>query len=565
MRAAIYARYSTDMQRQASIDDQSEVCRRYIERQGWTLVDTYADPATSGSSAFRPGFQRLRTDAGARRFDVVVCEAIDRLSRNLGDIAKLFDELTFNNVQIHTTGFGLVTQMHVGVMGMMGQMQLADIREKTRRGMAGRVRVREGKIPSGLTYGYAVVPPQPGAKDAGERKINPAEAAIVERIFRDYAAGMAPRQIATTLNAEAIPGPGGRPWGDTTIRGQVDRGTGILNNTLYIGQLTWNACSYVKNPATGKRVARVNPVEQREITDVPELRIIDDELWQQAKTRQADVRTEMGKNEAGNPLNRAHRSKFLLSGLLKCGCCGAGYAVVAKDRYGCATYRSKGTCSNNISITRQIVEARVLAGLQERLLTPELVATFITTFQQELARLHRESGQTQARLKDQLAAVDRKLEGVLRAIEDGAWNDVLKTRLNDLEAQQASLRQQLQAAASPTPVVRLHPNAAALYAAKVAELQTALDQPDIRVEAMEVLRTLIERIVLTPDEAAPNSLAIELFGDLATILNLASSTGRMPGKSAALGAKKNPQETVASEGLLSVVAGARFELTTFRL
>jgi site-specific DNA recombinase len=55
MRAVIYARYSTDMQLQASIDDQSEVCRRYIEGQGWTLVDTYADPATSGSSAYRPG------------------------------------------------------------------------------------------------------------------------------------------------------------------------------------------------------------------------------------------------------------------------------------------------------------------------------------------------------------------------------------------------------------------------------------------------------------------------------------------------------------------------------
>ena len=198
--------------------------------------------------------------------------------------------------------------------------------------------------------------------------------------------------------------------------------------------------------------------------------------------------------------------------------------------------------------------------MQERLLTPELVATFITTFQEELARLHRESGQTQARLKDQLAAVDRKLEGVLRAIEDGAWNDALKTRLNDLEAQQAALRQQLQTAASPEPVVRLHPNAAGLYAAKVAELQTALDQPDIRVEAMEVLRTLIERIVLTPDETAPNGLAIELFGDLATILNLAASTGRMPGKSAALGAKKNPREAGASEGLLSVVAGARNRL-----
>lgn len=346
MRAVIYARFSTDMQRAESIGDQAELCRRYIERQGGTLVETYADPATSGSSAFRPGFQRLRADANARRFDVVVTEAIDRLSRNLADVARLFDELTFDNVQIHTTGFGLVTQMHVGVMGMMGQMQLADIREKTRRGLAGRV--REGKSPGGLAYGYDIAPPKPGAQVAGERKINSTEAAVVERIFRDYAAGKAPRQIAANLNAEGIPGPGGRLWGDTTIRGQIDRGTGILNNTLYIGQLTWNACSYVKNPATGKRVARVNPLDQREVTAVPELRIIDDELWRQVKTRQGEVRTEMGKDASGNALNRTHRRKFLLSGLLTCSCCGAGYAVLSQDRYGCSTYRSKAACTNGV-------------------------------------------------------------------------------------------------------------------------------------------------------------------------------------------------------------------------
>ena len=113
--------------------------------------------------------------------------------------------------------------------------------------------------------------------------------------------------------------------------------------------------------------------------------------------------------------------------------------------------------------------------------------------------------------------VERKLEGVLRAIENGAWNDSVQKRLNKLEAQQTVLLEQLQTTVSPVPVVRLHPNAAALYAAKIADLQAALNQPDIRLEAMAVLRTLIERIVLTPDESAPNGLAIELFGDLATI------------------------------------------------
>jgi site-specific DNA recombinase len=312
-------------------------------------------------------------------------------------------------------------------------------------------------------------------------------------------------------------------------------------------------------------VARINPADQREITAVPDLRIIEDDLWQRVKARQNAVRTEMGKDITGNPLNRAHRRKFLLSGLLECGGCGAGYAVLSQDRCGCATYRSKAACTNNVTINRQTVETRVLSGLKNRLLTPDLVATFVTAFQQELARLQRDTVTTQARLKDQLATVERKLEGVLRAIENGAWNDILQKRLNELEAQQTALREQLQTTDSPAPVVRLHPNAATLYAAKIADLQAALDQPDIRLEAIDVLRTLIERIVLTPDKSAPNGLAIELFGDLATILNLAASAEPTPAKAAGGQTSKTPRDAGVSGSTLSVVAGARFERAAFRL
>ena len=83
LRAAIYARYSSDHQREASIEDQLEVCRRYVERQGWTVVEVYADQALSGASRFRPAFQQMQADADQRRFDVVVVEALDRLSMNV--------------------------------------------------------------------------------------------------------------------------------------------------------------------------------------------------------------------------------------------------------------------------------------------------------------------------------------------------------------------------------------------------------------------------------------------------------------------------------------------------
>ena len=161
--------------------------------------------------------------------------------------------------------------------------------------------------------------------------------------------------------------------------------------------------------------------------------------------------------------------------------------------------------------------------------------------------------------------MDRKHEGVMRAIENGVWNDSIQKRLNELEAQQAALRQQLQAAASPEPVVRLHPSAAALYAAKGADLQAALNQQTFGLRPWRYC-ALIDRIVLTPDETAPNGLAIEPFGDLATILNLASSTGPALVKSARGRTSKNPRAAGVFGSTLSVVAGARNhrELTILR-
>ena len=93
MRAVVYARYSSDQQSASSIEDQLEVCRRYIDGHGWTVVGTYEDRAISGGSAARPGFQALLADADRGQFDVVVCEAVDRLGRKLADVAALHDRL----------------------------------------------------------------------------------------------------------------------------------------------------------------------------------------------------------------------------------------------------------------------------------------------------------------------------------------------------------------------------------------------------------------------------------------------------------------------------------------
>jgi hypothetical protein len=262
--------------------------------------------------------------------------------------------------------------------------------------------------------------------------------------------------------------------GDTTIRGQADRGTGILNNTLYIGRLTWDRCRYVKDPCTGKRVARPNAPNGWEIMDVPALRIVDQELWDAVKARKADAGFAVGRDGEGNALNRAHRREFLLSGLLHCACCGGGYTIMARDRYGCATRRAKGTCDNTHTISRQRVEQRVLSGLKDRLLAPELVAEFVRAFADEMAEADRQVAGARSQLDAQFADVERRLEGVLRAIENGAWSDALHQRLGELEARKAALRHQRASMSEPAPRIRLLPNAADVYRAKVADLEASM-------------------------------------------------------------------------------------------
>ena len=95
-RVALYARYSTDNQREASIEDQLRLCREQVQREGWQIIETYADAAISGASMIlRPGIKSLLADAQGGRFDVGMAEALDRLSRDQEDIAALFNRYAY--------------------------------------------------------------------------------------------------------------------------------------------------------------------------------------------------------------------------------------------------------------------------------------------------------------------------------------------------------------------------------------------------------------------------------------------------------------------------------------
>lgn len=152
MKVAIYARYSSDNQRDASIADQFRMCRLHAEKQGWIIVEEYSDHAISGASLLRPGVQALISDATRGRFDLVLAEAMDRLSRDQEDIAGLFKRMVYSDVKIFTLSEGEVTYLHVGLKGTMNALFLKDLADKMRRGQRGRVEA--GKSGGGNSYGY---------------------------------------------------------------------------------------------------------------------------------------------------------------------------------------------------------------------------------------------------------------------------------------------------------------------------------------------------------------------------------------------------------------------------
>ena len=289
MRAAIYARYSTDLQATASVDDQFRLCAERAKAEGWTIVEQFADRGISGASLIRPGIQDLLQNALVGKFDVVIAEALDRISRDQEDIAGIYKRLSFAGVRLFTVSEGLISELHIGLKGTMNAMFLKDLADKTRRGLRGRIEL--GKSGGGNAFGYDVVRKTDamGEPVRGDRKINQTEADIVRRIFTLYADGKSPRAIAHLFNAEGCKGPSGKTWGPSTIHGNKDRGTGILNNELYIGRLVWNRLRYIKDPDTGKRVSRPNPKAQWIIHDVPDLHIVNQDLWDRVKVRQASV------------------------------------------------------------------------------------------------------------------------------------------------------------------------------------------------------------------------------------------------------------------------------------
>ncbi|WP_105405482.1 recombinase family protein [Neorhizobium sp. T7_12] len=297
-RVVIYARYSTDQQNPASIETQLDLGTSFVLERGWTLCETFVDAGVSGASfETRPGLQAALKGARQGAFDVLLCLTLDRLSRDLEHSAKVLKLLHFHEIELWTVhGSSQVSSMELGLRAVLNSEMLEQVRYRTREGM--KTVAKKGRVPGGICYGYSIkrVLGADGEPIRGLRDINADEACVIVWIYEQYAKGFSPDAIAEKLNKKGVVGPRGLAWRGTAIRGHRRRGTGILNNELYIGRLVFNRLAYRKNPVSERRVSRLNLPEQHIVQEIPALRIVSDTLWKRVKRRQAST-NHRGKGE----------------------------------------------------------------------------------------------------------------------------------------------------------------------------------------------------------------------------------------------------------------------------
>lgn len=511
-RVALYARYSSDQQSTASIPDQFRICREFVLRQQWTIVGEYSDAASSGASLMRAGVQALLRLALAGDCDVVLAESLDRFSRDQEDTAGIHKRLQYADVRMVTIAEGDITRLHVGFKGTMNALYLDENRAKTHRGLRGRVEL--GKSGGGISYGYRVVRVLEG-QPRGDREINELEAEVVRRIFREFVNGDSPKAIARKLNHEGVPGPAGVSWSPSTIHGHVARGTGILNNELYVGRLVWNRQKFVKNPDTGKRIPRLNPPEAWITKDVPQLRIVDDEVWQAAKARQGDAQRVLS-SKAPNVLGELRRPKHLFSGLTKCGVCGGGYTLASNGNLACFNARNRGTCTNRRIIKREELEARILAAMKHKLMEPSRFAKACEAYMRTINKVRRDQRVKQTAAARERAGVEREEQQIIEAIAKGFRTDAMRETLARLDARKKELTRLLEAKPKPA----LHPAMAAVFQQKVSALCDGLEADGQREIARKALRGLVDHIVIPADGM------LELHGNLGAMLKTANKSAQ---------------------------------------
>lgn len=517
MRTLLYARFSSHLQNPRSVADQLAACRARAQAEGWTILGEYHDEAISGAAglgeAQRPGMSALLARVEAGGIDQVLTEATDRIARHQGDAFAVRELLQHAGTRLFTLHDGVVDEITGTIKGLFDARVRTDLAKRVRRGQVGTV--REGRSANSVAYGHRRVHrfDEKGEPIRGLREIDPEQAGVVARCFREYDAGRSARAIAAGLNADGIPAPRGSVWTASTLIGWRTTGFGILCNPIYVGRLVYGRTKSVIDPRT--RTKRFRPGDGEQIEGAaPHLRIVDDALWQRCQ--------EQMERRAHTPPERQRRPKHVLSGLGQCGLCGESFVKTRTEYWGCRGADAGSPCTNRRLIRTSEYEARVLAELKAQMLAPDVIAAYLREYHREHARQTAALTSERARMERRHGEASRKVERLVSAIAEGAGEfrdirDMLAAARNERDR----LRRELDSL-DALPVLTLHPGLGDQYRRAIEGLETALQEEATRLEAVPRLRALIDRIELRPRPNATRGLDITVHRHIDEILRIAS-------------------------------------------
>jgi len=276
---------------------------------------------------------------------------------------------------------------------------------------------------------------------------------------------------------------------------------------------------------------------------VAHLRIIDEASWNAVRAIKSRYTSHAG--------NKRQVNKRLLTGLVKCGACGGAMTIVNRERYYCSAKRERGTCTSSVGINAAEIEERVLTGLKNILRgNEELIVAFAEEFKAEVVRLRKQRGTINRQVQKDLNKVNTAIKRCLTFIAEGDGDPgLVRDELRRLEERKRDL-ERASSTSREDQAIELHPNMADLYRKKVTELQSLLTDETTHPQAMDGIRSIVERVEVHAG-AEPDQPQIILVGALAQIL-----------------AFTHQNKTAASQrdgGRVLMVAGVGFEPTTFRL
>lgn len=405
--AIIYARYSSHNQRDVSIEQQIEACRKHAAELGLTITDTYEDRAISGRTDNRPAFQRMMRDAEDGKFQYVLAWKSNRMGRNMMQAMVNESRLMDCGVKVFYAEedfddsaagrFALRSMMNVN------QFYSDNLAEDVRRGLMDNASkcMANGRQPLGYKRG-----------EGGKVVVDEPAAAIVREIYTRIASGEMFMDIARDLNRRGIKTQSGSEWNKSSFkvlcRNERYRGIYIYGDTRIEG-------------------------------GIPP--IVDDVLWYKV---QEVLKVKKSKNRHHCPSDE----DYLLTGKLRCGKCG-GYMIGMSGRsktgdvhhyYACQNRRVGHTCDKK-NIRRDVVEPAVAQAIKQYCLTDDAIEWItdqtIAYWEDEDRKLQIDS------IENDLSAVQSSISNVMKAIEMGVITETTRDRLIELERQQTDLKSKL--------------------------------------------------------------------------------------------------------------------------